>query len=64
MDNLAARVISAIVHGLIIGFIVFLVLIVISMILPGVSIDAAKWGMIVGMLASLYVFFTGNSTVR
>ena len=58
MESLAARIIQAVVIGLLTGFLAFLIILVISMVLPGVSISASFWGGIIGLLAGLYAFLT------
>lgn len=64
MNDVASRAVKAVVVGLVTAFVVFIILLVVSAILPSVSLDAAKWGMIVGVLAGLYSFLTGNNVIE
>lgn len=63
MDNLLERAVSAVVKGIIVGVVVALLLLIISALIPDVSLDAGKWGAIAGVLAALYTFVTGRDRV-
>lgn len=63
-NNLVGRVLRSILVGLVTGFVVFLVLLVISGLVIGVELDAAKWGGLVGLLAGLLHFFTGRGVIE
>lgn len=58
MDNLATRVVSAVIAALVAGVITALILWVIAALVPGLEIDTGLWGLIVGILVGLYTFLT------
>lgn len=64
MEGLALRAVRGIITGLIAGLITALILVVISALIPGISIDAGFWGLIVGILTALWVFLTGENGTR
>lgn len=63
MNDLASRVVNALLAGIITGLVVALVLFVISALLPGVTIDASFWGTVVGVLAALVSFLQNRSVI-
>lgn len=62
-NNIVARALQALVVGLVTGFAVFVILLLVSMLLPAVSLDAAKWSFVVGVIAGLLSFFTGRNVI-
>lgn len=61
MSELAVRVLRAAGAGLVAGLLTALVILIISAVLPGVTISASLWGTIVGLAVFLLTLFTGNS---
>lgn len=62
-NNLVSRALKALVVGLVTGFVAFVIIALISMLIPTVSLDAAKWGAVVGVLAGLISFVTGQNVL-
>lgn len=57
---MAERAIRATIAGLIAFIVALVILLIISVLLPGVSIDAKFWAGIIGLLTALYTFLTGE----
>lgn len=62
-DNLAERAIRALIVGLVTGVAVALLVWLVSVLLPGVSLDPGFWGTVAGVIAGLYTLFTGKRVV-
>lgn len=56
------RVLLAILYGIGAGLAVFLVLLIISALLPGVTIDASAWAVFVGLIVAIAHFIRGRPT--
>jgi uncharacterized membrane protein YdcZ (DUF606 family) len=61
--DVTERAVAALWFGLVVGFVVFLVLLVVSALLPKVQIDAGWWGLAAGLVAGLFTFLKGRSAV-
>lgn len=64
MSELAVRVLRALGVGILVGLIAALVIVVISAVLPGVTISASFWGTVLGVLAFVLTLLTGTSSLR
>lgn len=63
MPELLKRILLGAVYGIIAGFLVFLVVLLISALLPLVSLNAAAIGTIAGILTAVIYILTGRTTI-
>lgn len=61
-NNIADRVVKALIIGLVTGVVVALLVWIVSALTP-LALDPGFWGTVVGVIAGLYVFFTGKRIV-
>lgn len=61
MNELAVRVLRALGVGIITGLVAALVILVISAVLPGVTISASFWGTVLGVIAFVLTLLTGST---
>lgn len=53
------RIVAAVLVGVAVGLVVALLVFIVSMLLPGASLDPSFWGTVIGLLAGLYTLITG-----
>jgi hypothetical protein len=63
MNDLAERILYALVVGFITGVVVALIVWLLSVLLPGIALDPGFWGTVAGVIAGLYAFITRKRVV-
>lgn len=62
MDNVAERVLRALVIGFVTGVVVALIVWLVAVLTP-FDLDPGFWGTVTGVIAGLYAFLTGKRIV-
>lgn len=63
-NSLITRALRALAVGVITGLLAALIIVIVSALLPGVTIEASFWGAVLGLVAGILSFLGDNRIFR